>query len=198
MERSSKFISLSGLSGVFAGIFAIVGAFVAFFYLDYDLRYFNPDVYFNGSTKYLYVKDIIFLLAVAASVLVLAVAFAFFFTIRKAKKLKLSPWNHSSKLLMVNLAIPLATGGIFTLLLLYYGLVFLVAPSTLTFYGLSLINASKHTLNEIKWLGVSEVVLGLTAMFIPGYGLFVWALGFGILHIFYGIIMYFKYEHNKL
>jgi predicted lysophospholipase L1 biosynthesis ABC-type transport system permease subunit len=35
MERSAKFISLSGLSGVLAGIYALVGAFAAYLILQY-------------------------------------------------------------------------------------------------------------------------------------------------------------------
>lgn len=198
MERSSRFISLSGLSGVFAGIIALIGAAIAFFILDYDLRYFKPDAFFDSYEKYLTYWEIGSLLVLAAIVFVLAVFSAFIFTARKAKKQGLKIWNHTSKLLFINLAIPLVAGGIFSLLLLYYRLIFLVAPVTLIFYGLSLVNAGKYTLSEIRWLGISEVILGLIATIIPGYGLFVWGIGFGILHIIYGIVMYYKYDHKKI
>jgi hypothetical protein len=198
MERSSRFISLSGLSGVFAGITALIGSAAAFFILDYDLRYFKPDAFFGSHEKYLTYWEIGSLLVLAAAIFVVAVFCAFIFTARKAKKQGMKMWNHTSKLLLINLAIPLVTGGLFSLLLIYYRLIFLVAPITLIFYGLSLINAGKYTLSEIRWLGVSEVILGLIATVIPGYGLFVWAIGFGILHIIYGIIMYFKYDHQKI
>lgn len=197
MERSSRFISLSGLSGIFAGITALIGAAIAFFMLEYDLRYFEPDAFFGTYAKYLTYREMFFLLVLAVIVLVMAVFFALIFTARKAKKQGLKVWNHTSKLLLINLAIPLIAGGAFCLILLYYRLVFLAASATLIFYGLALINAGKYTLSEIKWLGVSEVVLGLIAAVVPGYGLFVWALGFGVFHIIYGMVMYYKYDHKS-
>ncbi len=198
MERSSRFISLSGLSGVFAGIIALFGSAFAFFYLNYDLRYFNPNSYFNNPDIYLSFKELIILVLMALTILILAVTVALIFTARKAKKQGVKMWSRTSRLLLVNLLIPLVPGGIFCLLLLYYGLIFLIAPSTLIFYGLALVNAGKYTLSEIRWLGISELLLGLLATIIPGYGLLFWAIGFGVLHIIYGIVMYFKYEHQKI
>jgi len=68
-----------------------------------------------------------------------------------------------------------------------------VAPLTLIFYGLALVNASKYTLSEIRSFGIAEIVLGLIAMAFIGYGLLFWAIGFGLLHIIYGIIMHVRY-----
>jgi hypothetical protein len=96
--------------------------------------------------------------------------------------------------LLANLLVPLAAGGVFCIALLYHGIIYLIAPATLLFYGLALLNASKYTLSEIRWLGITEMLLGLTASIIPGYGLLVWAIGFGILHIIYGMVMYLRYE----
>ena len=90
--------------------------------------------------------------------------------------------------------IPLITGGLFCLALLYHGLAGLVAPATLVFYGLALVNASKYTLHDIRNVGYCEIVLGLASLFFLGYGLEVWVIGFGILHIIYGSLMYWKYE----
>ena len=103
-------------------------------------------------------------------------------------------WNQSARLLLWHLAVPLVTGGLFCIILLLHGEVYLLAPTTLVFYGLALINASKYTLNDIQYLGISEIILGLIACVYVGYGLVFWALGFGILHIAYGTVMYFKYE----
>jgi hypothetical protein len=69
-----------------------------------------------------------------------------------------------------------------------------VAPATLVFYGLALVNGSKYTLNDIRNIGYLEAGLGVVSMFVPGYGLWFWALGFGVLHIVYGVTMYYKYE----
>jgi hypothetical protein len=59
-----------------------------------------------------------------------------------------------------------------------------------------LINASKYTFNDIRYLGFCEIILGLGAAVYVGYGLYFWALGFGILHIIYGAMMYYKYERK--
>lgn len=185
MERSSRFISLSGLSGVFAGVFALVGTYLA----HEKLRLF-----FLGEVSYVNIRTYLFM--IAALVLVFSVSIGVFLTIRNSKKKGINIWDNTSRRLIINMMIPLITGGLFCLILLYHENVGLIAPATLIFYGLSLINASKYTLNDIRYLGICEIVLGLIASFYIGYGLYFWALGFGILHIVYGTVMYFKYERS--
>lgn len=194
MERSTRFISLSGLSGVSAGICALIGAGITY-------QHFGSNAYFPDFYRYIFTEagmlrlDFLqFLAAMSISVLVSALAFGFFFTWRRTKKKGVPMWDVSTKRLLINLAIPLVAGGLYCIILLLHGEVYLVAPTTLIFYGLALINASKYTLNDIRYLGVLEVILGLTASVYVGYGLVFWALGFGILHIVYGTLMYFKYE----
>ncbi len=194
MEKSSRFLSLSGLSGVSAGIIALIGAAVAFLYLDFDERYFNIDQYFRHDMHQQMQSGIRFLVLDAIIVLVLALAAGLYFTTRRARKKGLRVWDNTAKRVIVNLFLPLASGGVFCIILLYHGIVFLVAPATLIFYGLALINASKYTLPEIRYLGISEILLGLIGSVFVGCGLIIWAVGFGILHIIYGTGMYFKYE----
>jgi hypothetical protein len=190
MERSSRFISLSGLSGVFAGVFALIGAYMGYDKLrefDYSYRTVNNDD----------IQDtIIYFVTIAAGVLIASVSVGVLLTVRNSRKKGIKIWDSTAKRLLINLMIPLATGGIFCMILLYQGHLWLVAPATLVFYGLSLINASKYTLNDIRYLGVCEIILGLLAAIFIGYGLFFWAAGFGLLHIIYGAAMYFKYERN--
>ncbi|MBU0489224.1 MAG: hypothetical protein KKA07_01635 [Bacteroidetes bacterium] len=196
MERSSRFISLSGLSGIAVGILALLGAAAAYVYLKMGI--FDRDYYEAAfSVRGLNLDFITFFLADALTVLVLSIFGAIFFTVRNARKKQLPVWSKPTKLLLLNLFIPLAVGGIFCLILLYHGLIELVAPATLLFYGLALINASKYTFRDIFLLGVVESFLGLLACIFVGYGLLFWALGFGVLHIVYGFIMYFKYESCK-
>ncbi len=194
MEKSSRFISLSGLSGIFVGIIALLGTIWAFLYLEYDLRYFQPDIFFKDKPEYIPFRTFFVLSVGALTILVLALASAILFTIRKGKSQGVKIWNKVTKLMLVNLLIPLIAGGTFCLILAYYRLIFLIAPATLVFYGLALLNASKYTFNEVRWLGISEIILGLIAMIFAGYGLIVWGVGFGILHIIYGSAMYFKYD----
>jgi len=191
MERSTKFVSLSGLSGIFAGIFALAGAAWAYKILDYGAKFYDREFIYSdgisGKTQLLLLDGLI--------VLALSLFFAYFFTKRKARKLQIPMWDFSAKRLLLNLFVPLVTGGIFCIiLLLNYGYIQLVAPTTLIFYGLALLNASKFAVDELRWLGLSEIFLGLVALLLPGYGLLFWALGFGVLHILYGIVMYNKHD----
>ncbi|WP_018629832.1 hypothetical protein [Niabella aurantiaca] len=189
MERSSRFISLNGLSGVAAGVIALLGAAIA-----YGLFQQHGIDYFSGE-RYIYNYELewkLFWLAIA--ILVCAVGAGIFFTIQKSKKNGLKIWNSTTRLLLGHLLVPLIAGGLFCLALFYHGLFGLVAPATLLFYGLALINAAKYTFSDIQYLGYCEVFLGVIASFIPGYGLVFWALGFGMLHILYGLLMYKKYK----
>jgi hypothetical protein len=198
MERSSKFISLSGFSGVFAGIFALIGAGIAFFWLDFDQQYFHIQRYFLEMSYLKLAFSWHLIILDAGIVLFLALLSGTFFSIRKARKKGLKIWDSSARRMLVSLMIPLATGGIFCLILWYHRMVYFIAPVTLLFYGLALLNASKYTYSEVRILGISELFLGLLASFFIGYGLLFWAFGFGVLHIIYGMLMYFKYEAIKM
>jgi len=192
MERSSRFISLSGLSGILAGVFAIIGA-----YLSGGILY-NFDSYFMREfVTYLPKIVLVKLALVGVSVLGLSLISGMLLTQQRAKKQGRTIWDDTAKRLVINLAIPLVTGGLFLLILLLKGFVGIVAPGTLIFYGLALINASKYTITDIKVLGFSEIIVGLVATYFIGYGLFFWAFGFGVLHIVYGTWMYLKYEKGE-
>ncbi len=187
MNRSSRFISLSGLSGVAAGICALVGAYVAYrtVYAGQDyLGYRQADLSSGNLTT---------LLLIAILTISLAAGFGIFFTTHKAKKDNQKLWDMQTKRLLLNLLIPLVTGGVLCLMLLLKGYIGFLAPLTLIFYGLALVNASKYTFSELRSLGILEVILGLLAMHYIGYGLLFWSVGFGLLHIIYGIIMQVRY-----
>lgn len=188
MQRSSRFISLSGLSGVLAGIYALAGAYFA-----YSLLY-HVDEAFNYKTLEGGYSISLQLVGIAVVVLIASIATCIWLTTRKARKNSLPVWDRQAKRLLVNLFIPLATGGILCLVLLNKGYIGIVAPLTLIFYGLALVNASKYTYSEIRSLGLMEILLGLTASHWIGFGLLFWAVGFGILHIVYGAWMYYNYE----
>ena len=197
MEQSSRFISLSGLSGVAAGIVALMGAAGVYIYLG-----ISP----LSTKRWYYVEDInyekwgmdylTFFTLDAFIVLVLAIGIGYFFSYRKARKAGQKLMTPSSMKLLSNFLIPLISGGIFCLMLARNGYFGLVAPSMLIFYGLALINGSKYTLDDIRYLGYGELFLGLLATWFIGFGLLFWAIGFGILHIVYGLRMYFKYDRD--
>jgi hypothetical protein len=191
MERSSRFISLSGLSGVCAGVFALTGAGVAHLYMQEANLHSSGYGSIPGER---YSDFYTFFFTDVFSVLTASLLAGYLFTSRKARQNGQSVWNSSARRLLVNLLIPLATGGLFCLILLYHGLIGLIAPSMLIFYGLALVHASKYTLHDIRYLGFAELLLGLLSAAYPGHGLIFWATGFGALHIVYGIVMYYRYE----
>ena len=185
MERSSRFLSLSGLSGIFAGIYALIGAFVAFKMLGLHIASTALKPYLlRGNIQGPEDFDLSFVF-IPCVILIAALGTGYFFTWRNAQKHDQKIWTKTSWLMLVNLFIPLAVGGLFSLIMIYHQIYFLLAASTLIFYGLALINASKYTLDEIRYLGISEIVIGLLAAFFIDYGLLFWAIGFGVLHIFY-------------
>lgn len=194
MERSAKFISLNAISGVFVGIIALFGAAAAYIYSD---GYFVETRFSSYSfSSPLDINLLAFYIGDAISTLAAAVIVSVLLSIRKARKQKLPIWDKTSKLLLINMLVPLSVGGVFCLILIYHGFYILIAPSTLLFYGLALYNSSKYTMNEIKYLGLSEIALGLVSAIFLGMGFVFWVIGFGFLHIIYGMVYYFKYERR--
>ncbi|KMQ68038.1 membrane protein [Chryseobacterium sp. FH2] len=189
MERSSRFISLSGLSGVFAGLAALIGAGYVYVVLESaKVSYFNGD-------RNIYNPDLVKQLVLTGIVILFAAIFSgYIFTAKKSKKKGLKIWDATTKRLLITFAVPLVTGGIFCLALLYHHLYAWIAPATLIFYGIALVNAERYTLTDVKYLGYCQIVLGLISLFFLGWGLVFWAIGFGILHIVYGLIMHKKYK----
>jgi hypothetical protein len=183
MSKSTKFLSLSGMSGIMAGVYALIGSAIAYYLLDKQVLYLRS---YTLDNTLLIVK----LLVIAFVVLVLAIATAFYFTRKKALKLGVKMWDDTTKLLLIHFSIPLITGAVFGLILLKHEHFGIIAPISLIFYGLALLNASKFTLDTVKYLGISEIIVGLIAAYFVGYGLYFWAFGFGILHIIYGLMMY--------
>ena len=189
MERSTRFISLSGMSGVIAGLIAIAGSIIAIMLIlngNTDGNFPNLVSDDPGTALLLFIDALL--------ILTLAVASALLLSYRKASRQGLKIWTPVSRRLLVNLSIPLVTGGIFIYLLYNNDIFGLIIPSMLIFYGLALVNAGKFTYNDIFYLGILEIICGLIAGLLPEYGIFLWIFGFGILHIVYGILMYRKYD----
>lgn len=184
MNKSSRFISLSGLSGILAGVYALIGAAAAYYIVTSSARGY---LILDGTIFYICAA---ILLAVAA----LSVLTGIYLTTKKAKKNGEKIWDSSSKRLILNFLIPLAVGGIYILTILGQQKYGQTGALMLIFYGLALVNASKYSIGDIRYLGFTEIVLGLIAAWLPGYGFWLWVLGFGVMHIIYGAIMHFKYD----
>ena len=184
MDRSTKFLSLSGLSGVLAGFFALTAA-----YLSYIVVYDGQD-YFSYRQANLSRDTFLYLILIGVSTITLSLICGVWLTTRKARRVGQSIFDKQARIMIGHLSVPLIVGGLVCLILLYYGLVGLLAPMTLIFYGLALENASKYAHQSMRYLGWLEIMLGLIALLFIGRGLVFWVLGFGVLHIIYGIIMY--------
>jgi len=184
MEKSTRFLSLSGLSGIMAGITAIAGAAFAWFYI-----LSNPSATGLDRTQQLTV-----LLVDAVLVLGISIGFGIYFSATKARKSKQKLFNKVTQKTLYNLSIPLIAGGIFSFICLVRGDVEIIAATTLIFYGLALVNASKYTFDEIHYLGITEIILGIGAAVFLHTGIIFWTVGFGICHIIYGVILYKKYD----
>jgi predicted lysophospholipase L1 biosynthesis ABC-type transport system permease subunit len=186
MERSSKFISLSGLSGVLAGLYALTGAALAYWLINKT----PIESAYGVDVQLIYWQ----LVPIALVVLAFSILTACWLTTRNARAKGENVWNPVSRKLLVSIAFPLITGGLFIFILLAQENYSMIASACLIFYGLALVSGSHYTFSDVRWLGAFEIVLGLIALCFPAYGLAVWAIGFGLLNILYGSIMHFKYD----
>jgi len=196
MEESSRFLSLSGLSGIFCR-FCSPGRRVAAHFIILQTKTSVLDNFLislsiqeSGKLENLLIAD-------ALIVLLLALAGSFYFSYRKSVKKDLKVWTPVSKRLLINLFVPLIAGGFFILLLIIANQWLLIVPAMLVFYGLALVNAGKFTFNEIFYLGITEIITGMLAGLFQGSPLFFWIFGFGILHIGYGLFMYRNTKDEK-
>ncbi len=187
MDRSGRFISLSGMSGIIAGCIAILSAYAA-----YELVYEGQD-YFSYRKALVTYKELMLLIFLAAAAVLSSIGVGFYLTVQKAKQNGQEIWGAASKQFLGSFFPALVTGGLLVLILLWKGFVGLAAPLCLLFYGLALVNASKFTLKETRSLGYLEIILGLLGIYFIGYGLAFWVIGFGFVHIGYGIYMHLKY-----
>jgi hypothetical protein len=186
MHTSSKFISLSGLSGILAGIYALIGAGYAYWLVG------------KTESGYLILDGEVFRILIMDLLLVgiLSICTAIFLTTKKAKKNHQKIWDSLTKRMLASFIVPLLAGGIYIIIILNQQRYGQTGALMLLFYGLALLSASKYTIGDIKYLGYTQVLLGLISAILPGYGFWFWVLGFGVMHILYGAIMYYKYDRK--
>lgn len=201
MEKSSRFISLSGFSGIAAGTCALMGAWAAYdhVYGPHEVvSYADVQLYRIGTGTAPDITALITnsLFQIAAVTFLAALISSFIFTYIKSRKDGIPIWGKTARRLLINVCVPLLAGGLYLLKLVDQGSFGLIAPGCLIFYGLALLNGSKFTLNEIKYLGYGQLALGIINLWFTGYGLYFWAVGFGILHIVYGIVMWYRYDRG--
>jgi hypothetical protein len=190
MDRSSRFISLSGWSGVVAGGSALAGAWLA----HQKIAAYYRDDYGRADVCADCLRNDLFL--IAAVVFVVAFAGAVVFTYLRTRRDGIAFWGASARRLIWNTMLPMLTGACLIWRMIALKQYELVAPASLLFYGLALVNGSKFTLGEVRYLGYAIIATGLVNLWFAAYGLYFWAFGFGVLHILYGFSMWWKYERN--
>jgi hypothetical protein len=190
MERSSRFISLSGWSGMAAGICALVGAGFAY----KRISYYYAEQYLTRSGAPADLKTDLIL--IAALTFAASFILATFFTFIKSKKDGVAIWGTTARRLLWNTLLPLLCGGFLLLRMMELNQYEFIAPTSLIFYGLALVNGSKYTVGEVRWLGYGEIILGILNLWILRSELLFWSIGFGVLHIIYGMAMWWKYDRN--
>lgn len=190
MQRSSKFLSLSGWSGVMAGIYGLLAAYLAQQYLQFDAAAMEA----AGLTGVEAFAALSGMMALAGCLLVLSLGTAAWMARRKAQKQGESVWTTASRRLLADLAVPLFTGGFLLLGLAWMGYHSLLLPTSLLFYGITLYQAGPVTYTALRILGLLNLALGFLALLMPENALLFWAAGFGLLHIVYGLFIHFRYE----
>jgi hypothetical protein len=188
MDRASRFRSISGLSAMVAGLLAILCVVFVSQLTDVQLTESASFERMLG-TKFATEVQLSFLV-----LLLISICFGIYLAARNAQATGQAAWDSVAKRLALHLAIPLVTGGVFSMLLAQLGLLGLIPASTLLFYGLALVNASHYTLDAVRLLGLVEIGLGLLATAIVPFGLVFWLTGFGLMHVGFGLYIYLKYE----
>src|SRR5271156_2059440 len=129
MDRSARFITLSGWSGIWAGSTALVGAYIGYGWLK------NPQIRYAGLTSegtFDYFDPFINrLILLAIGVFIVAISGGVYFTYQKTKAHGSKLWNNASRQLMLQLFYPLFAGGVFSVTFIYYGCSMFVAPACL-------------------------------------------------------------------
>lgn len=197
MEKSSRFLSLNGTAAVIIGLYACIAAIAAYYILG---GVTNPIAgIFNIPRLQVNTPARLQLLLIFAAVLISISIITVIFMCRHKALKNHQPFglDRTAKRLLWNFFLPLITGGVLCISLIYHQHYGLTSSIMLIFYGIALINASNYTYSNTRYLGYAELALGLADSFIEGYALLFWAVGFGIFHIIYGIWFNFRFDSTQ-
>ncbi len=202
LAQSSRFISLSGLSGVSVGISGLFATYIAHRLVasetkaDKDMLSIVSGFDSYNETVHLFVGENLIFLSIFT--ILFALLFSFYFTTAKSKKNNLSIWDGIVKRQLSVLSLPLIIGGIFISRLISTANFGFIIPVALIFYALSLINLRKYTSGDVAYLGYALLILGIVNLWIQRLGILFFALGFGIFHIIYGVVTFYFYERHTV
>ena len=195
MSKSSRFQAISGWSIIVIGVFAAIASLMAATVIGIvDVPFFgNLQRYatLNTPTK---IQAAAVIALVLFTVCLLTV---FIFAIVKSKRHNLR-FTFDKRMAQMLLAffIPLLAGGLFSMAMVlqhHYGL---TSSIMLMFYGLALINCSHYTYPILRWLGYTELLIGIIDCFTMSHALLFWFLGFSVAHILFGIIYVIMFDRK--
>ena len=200
LEQSSRFISLSGFSGIFVGLCGLLGAYITHNLVSTEshtdkemLEIIGGFDYYNMTVHQFVGENLIFL---ALFTILFALLFAFYFTTLRSRRNRVPIWDEKIKRQISVLCLPNIVGAIFIMRLVLTANYGYIVPSALIFYAISLINIRRFTTGEVALLGYLLLLLGVVNLWMQGWGILFFGFGFGVLHVIYGIVTFFLYERH--
>lgn len=171
MERSTKYSTFSGVSGVVAGLASIVGCIVT--------RSLGPDpARFPAA-----------FLVIWTAVIIVAVGADFVLMKRRAARVGKHVISRLGKQMVMASAPGLGAGAVLTLYMLQHNMLGDIYPFWMLAYGIAVAATGLFSQREVSILGAAFLITGAATLFAPGIGLEMMAATFGGFHIVYGLAM---------
>lgn len=192
MSRSSRFQTISGWSIVIIGIYASIVSLGAWLLLGDHQSYtwlpqFAQDFAINTPSRTLIA------LVIAAILVVVSFTTVCIGSYLKTKRVNQTfAFDQTVRRCLINFFVPAVAGALFCVAMLVQGHYGLTSSIMLLFYGLALINCSHYTSSSIALLGYGQLLLGIVDCFVIHHAILFWFLGFGLLHIIYGLYLVIK------
>ncbi len=171
MERSTKYSTFSGFSGILAGAASITGCLVT-----RSLSQTDPAAF---RVAFLVTWSLVILFAIGADYLL---------TKRRAARVGKRVLSRLGKQMFLASAPGLGTGALLTLYFLRHNLLGDIYPVWMLCYGIAVCAVGLFSQREVSYLGAAFLLAGAaTLLFCPTFGLPMMAVTFGAFHILYGI-----------
>jgi hypothetical protein len=171
MERSASFTAIPGYGGILMGVTAIGAAIIA---------HYQPSL-----RGWLVTWLVEAFLAFGIGILAMW---------QKAKNSGDSLNSAPARKFAFGFAPPLIAGIILTGLLYFKGLFTYLPAVWLTLYGTAVVTGGAYSVRIVPIVGWIFMSLGLVSVFLPtGYGNLLMGLGFGLLHLVFGLIVARRY-----
>ena len=105
----------------------------------------------------------------------------------KARRLEMPLWTGSLRKVAWVMAPALAAGALMTWALDQAGVRYLMPGMWLALYGAGVTAGGTFSIRAVRWMGIALLLLGALAFVDPRQAIVYLALGFGVLHILFGL-----------